>query len=94
LALVFGLHYLGHENSALSLFVSTELDPSGHGLSHLKPEVDIGDLIWESRVSFYNMINGPDSGNFRVPGGGQFTSKVGHSNSDSVHSFPGVILIQ
>jgi hypothetical protein len=31
--LVFRLHYLGHENSALSLFVGVESDPWGHGLS-------------------------------------------------------------
>jgi hypothetical protein len=64
LALVFGLHYLGHENSDLSLFVSTESDPRGNGLRHLKPGVDIGDLILESTVSYYDLISGPDSGKF------------------------------
>jgi hypothetical protein len=29
----------------LSLFVGAELDPRGHGLSHLKPGVDTGELI-------------------------------------------------
>jgi hypothetical protein len=57
--LVFGLHYLGHENSALSLFVGTESNPRGHGL---KPGVDIGELIRVSGGSYYNLINGLDGG--------------------------------
>jgi hypothetical protein len=57
--LVFRLHYLGHENSALSLFVGTESDPRGHGLSYLKPGVNIGELIG---CSYYDLINGPASG--------------------------------
>jgi hypothetical protein len=36
----------GLKNSALSLFVGTELGPRGHGLSHLKPGVNIGEPIW------------------------------------------------
>jgi hypothetical protein len=43
--LVFRLHYLVHENSALSLSVCTEQDPRGHSLSYLKPGVNIGELI-------------------------------------------------
>jgi hypothetical protein len=50
--LVFGLQFLGHENSALSPFVGTESDLRGHGLSQLKPVVEIGELIWESGVSY------------------------------------------
>jgi hypothetical protein len=60
--LVFRLHYLGHQNYALSLFVGTESDPRGHGLSNLKPRVGIGELIRVSRGFYYNLINGPDSG--------------------------------
>jgi hypothetical protein len=59
--LVFRLHYLGHKNSALSLFVGTESDPRGHGLSHLKPGVNIGELFGVSGDSYYSLINGPDS---------------------------------
>jgi hypothetical protein len=60
--LVFRLHCLGHKNSALSLFVATESDPRGHGLRHLKPGVNIGDMIRVSEGSYYDLINGPDSG--------------------------------
>jgi hypothetical protein len=60
--LVFRLHCLGHENSALSLFLGAESDPRGHGLSYLKPGVGIGELIMVSKGSFYGLINGPDSG--------------------------------
>jgi hypothetical protein len=45
------LHYLGHENSALSLFVGPESDPRGHDLSYLKPGIDIGELVSVSRGS-------------------------------------------
>jgi hypothetical protein len=76
---------LGHKNSAPSLFVDTESDPREHGLSHLKPEVDIGELILESEALAV--------GNSRVPLGGQLTPKVGHSNSHSMCSFLGDILI-
>jgi hypothetical protein len=60
--LVLRLHYLDHKNSALSLFVGAELDPRGRGLGHLKPGVNIGELIGVSRDSYYDLINGPDSG--------------------------------
>jgi hypothetical protein len=60
--LVFGVHCLCHENSALSLFAGTELDPRGHGLSHLKPGVNIGELVRVPRASYYDLINGPDIG--------------------------------
>jgi hypothetical protein len=60
--LVFKLHCLGHENSALFLFVDTELDPRGHGLRYLKPGVNIGELVGVSGSSYYNLLNGPDSG--------------------------------
>jgi hypothetical protein len=60
--LIFGLHYLGHENSALSLFVGTESVLRGHGLSHLKPGVDIRELVRMSRASYNDVINDPDSG--------------------------------
>jgi hypothetical protein len=60
--LVFRLHCLGHKNSALSLFVGTESDPRGHGLSHLKPGVNLGELVGVSGGSYYDLINGPDSG--------------------------------
>jgi hypothetical protein len=43
--LVFRFHYLGHKNSALSLFIGIESYQRGHGLSHLKPGVNIGELI-------------------------------------------------
>jgi hypothetical protein len=61
-SLVSRLHYLGHENSVLSVFVGAELDPRGHGLSHLKPGVNIGEQISVSCVSYYGLINGPDCG--------------------------------
>jgi hypothetical protein len=54
----------GPQNSALSLFVDAELDPRGYSLSHLKPGVDRGEPIWESRDSYYDLINSPDSGQF------------------------------
>jgi hypothetical protein len=60
--LVFRFHYLGHVNSALSIFVGTELDPRGHGLSHLKPEVNIGEQIRVVGGFYYELINGPNSG--------------------------------
>jgi hypothetical protein len=50
--------------TALSLFIDTESDPSGHGLGHLKPEVNIGELVWESGGSCYDLINGPDRRKF------------------------------
>jgi hypothetical protein len=43
-------------------FVGAEFDPRGHDLSHLKPGVDIGEMIRVSRGSFYDLINGPDTG--------------------------------
>jgi hypothetical protein len=46
------LYYLGHENSALSLFVGAELDPRGHGLSHLKPRLG----KWSGYPGFLVMI--------------------------------------
>jgi hypothetical protein len=52
---------VGHENSALSLFVTTELDPRG-GLSHLEPGVNIWKLVRVPRVSYYDLINGFDHG--------------------------------
>jgi hypothetical protein len=92
--LVFRLHYLGHKNSVLSLFVGAELDPRGHGLSHLKPGVNVEELFGVFRTSYFDLINGSDSGQIaRVPSGGQLTPKVDHSNSHSVHSLPGDILI-
>jgi hypothetical protein len=51
--LVFSLLCLNQENSALSLFVGTELDPSRHGLSYLKPGVNIEELIRVSGGSYY-----------------------------------------
>jgi hypothetical protein len=60
--LVFRLHCLGHENSALSLFIGAELDPRGHGLSHLKPGVNVEELVRVSRTSYFDLINGFDSG--------------------------------
>jgi hypothetical protein len=59
--MVFRLHCLGHENSALFHFVGPESDPRGHGLSHMKPGVNIWELIRVPRASYYNLINGPDS---------------------------------
>jgi hypothetical protein len=60
--LVFRLHCLGHKNSAVSLFVVIESDPRGHGLSHLKPGVDTGELIRVPGASYYDLVNSPDSG--------------------------------
>jgi hypothetical protein len=60
--LVFRLYCLGHENSALSLSVSTESDPGGHGLSHPEPGVNIWKLVGVPRVSFYDLINRSDLG--------------------------------
>jgi hypothetical protein len=60
--LVFRLHCLGNENSTLPLFVGAESDPRGYGLSCLKPGVDIGELVRVSGGSYYDLINGPDSG--------------------------------
>jgi hypothetical protein len=84
--LVFGLHYLGHKNSALSLFVGAESDPRGYVLSHLKPGVDIGELIMASGGFYYDLINGPDSGKIWGTFRGPVGPKVGHSNSHSVCS--------
>jgi hypothetical protein len=61
-ASVFRLYCLAHENSAVSLFISAKLDSRGHGLSHLKPGVNIWELVGVLRVSYYDLINGPDSG--------------------------------
>jgi hypothetical protein len=43
--LVFRLYCLGHKNSALSLFISAELNPRGHGVSHPEPGVNIWKLV-------------------------------------------------
>jgi hypothetical protein len=43
-------------------FFGTESDPKRHGLSYLKPGVDIGEQISVSRGSYYDLINGLDSG--------------------------------
>jgi hypothetical protein len=53
---------VGHENSVLSLFVGVESDPREHGLSHLNPVVHLGEMIRVSGGSYYDLINGPDSG--------------------------------
>jgi hypothetical protein len=47
-----------------SLFVGTESDTRGHGLSHLKLEVDIGELIGNLGVPITGLINDPDGGQF------------------------------
>jgi hypothetical protein len=48
--------------ATLPLFVGAESDPRGYGLSCLKPGVDIGELVRVSGGSYYDLINGPDSG--------------------------------
>jgi hypothetical protein len=48
--MVFRLHYLVHENSALSLFVGAESEPREHGLSQLKTGVDMVELNGVSGV--------------------------------------------
>jgi hypothetical protein len=47
--------------TALSLFVGIELEPREHGVSYLKPGVNIGELIGILGGSYYDLINDHDS---------------------------------
>jgi hypothetical protein len=59
--LVFRLHYLGHENSALSLFVGAELDPRGKS-EPMEARNRYRGMIGMSRGLYYDLTDGPDSG--------------------------------
>jgi hypothetical protein len=79
--------------TALSLFLGAESVPREHGLSHLKPGVNIGEWIGAPGGSIMTRQMVLTVNKSRVPSGGQLTPKVGHCNSHSVHSLPGDILI-